>query len=168
MQRRLYNKFVTDSDVTYLILHNGLRAIIDTADKPLISNYYWRHHHRGYVRTELVVDSHKQRIKLHRLIMQVTDPRIHVDHRNHNPLDCRRQNLRIASPADNARNRSSVIHKGIKKRYTDKYGMRYQARIEYNGNYIHLGTFDSIESAALAYNKAAITLFGEFACLNKL
>jgi hypothetical protein len=48
------------------------------------------------------------------------------------------------------------MYKGITK---DKTG--WTARII-------LGTFSTPEEAALAYNKAAIQFFGEFACLNEV
>lgn len=48
-----------------------------------------------------------------------------------------------------------------------KKGKRYEANITIKGEHKYLGSFNSEIDAALAYNKASIEAYGEFANLNK-
>jgi hypothetical protein len=45
---------------------------------------------------------------------------------------------------------------------------KYQANIKYQKKQMNLGTYETIDEAAHAYNKKAIELFGEFAVLNPI
>lgn len=90
-----------------------------------------------------------------------------LDHINFDRKDNRIANLRIASVADNQRNRAvqSNSTTGIKGVTGQKSGT-YIAKISLNKRQIHLGSFKDSDEAAHAYNKAAILLHGEFARLN--
>jgi len=46
-------------------------------------------------------------IKMHRFIMQVTDPNVLIDHKNRDGLDNRKHNLRIATNKQNQTNTKS-------------------------------------------------------------
>jgi hypothetical protein len=100
--------------------------------------------------------------KLHRLILKAPDG-VEVDHINGNALDNRRQNLRLATHAENMHNRVGTNDlKGVRRK-----GKRYYASIEMDGRFIHCGVYDTPEEAARAYDRKAIELFGEFACTNE-
>jgi hypothetical protein len=45
---------------------------------------------------------------------------------------------------------------------------RFSAALTHNGRHIYLGTYDTQEEAALAYNKKKVELHGEFVNLNQL
>lgn len=94
-------------------------------------------------------------------------PKATIDHRNHDKQDNRIANLRDATAADNQRHRRGMVNKPLQLK-----GVRlhrsgaFQARITYEGARRSLGTYETADEAAHAYNKAAIDVFGEFAVLN--
>lgn len=91
-----------------------------------------------------------------------------VDHENRNQLDDRIENLRAATHSENSRNRTS--HKNSSSKYLGvswfKNYQKWKACIEVNDSGIFLGNFELESDAALAYNKAAVKYFKEFANLN--
>ena len=91
-----------------------------------------------------------------------------VDHRNHNKLDNRRENIRIATPAQNLANskaRGTSGFKGVSVT-SDVKGKPYQAKIKSNGKTQYLGHFSTPEEAHEAYCVAATKAHGEFARFN--
>ena len=90
-----------------------------------------------------------------------------IDHINHNGLDNRKANLRLATFAQNARNsrmrRNRSGYKGVC--FANDRG-KYRAVIWHDNTRIHLGYFNSPISAALEYDRAAKKYHGEFAVLN--
>lgn len=105
---------------------------------------------------------------MHRLILGLTDPKIEVDHKDHNGLNNQRRNFRITKRIFNCRNRrkykaGTSIYKGV----TINSGA-FVARITANQIVYNLGRFDNERDAAIAYNKGAITHHGEYAHLNKI
>lgn len=115
----------------------------------------------------------KVRLKAHHIVwaMHMGEyPSMQVDHINRNKLDNRIENLRLATPSNNAANCSCV------KERTSKYlGVSWKeankawvAQISKNYKRKHLGLFDSEVDAAIAYNKAAVEIHGEFANINEV
>ena len=101
---------------------------------------------------------------MHRFILDLTDSNIIVDHKNRNPLDNRRKNLRQCSPKENSRNltaskrnTSGYLGVGI-----TKHG-KYRARIMVNRKEIRLGNYDRLEDAIKARQEAEKKYFKEFA-----
>ena len=84
-------------------------------------------------------------------------PSQHIDHINGIRDDNRIENLRIATPSDNAMNRrpnngkSSKLPHGV----SVKKNGRFFAQIQKDGRNHHLGYFGTPEEAAEAYNTAA-------------
>lgn len=93
---------------------------------------------------------HKQ--YLHRVLLNVTDSRIIVDHRNNNGLDNRRDNLRKTNKMGNAlnmrvnKNKKSGLPKGVYKERGE-----YKAQIKHGHINRYLGHFKTVEDAERAY-----------------
>jgi hypothetical protein len=88
-----------------------------------------------------------------------------LDHDSNVRSDNRIANLRLATHAQNARNRKRRRDNetGFKGVHLRKDTGRYRATITLSGCDIALGNFDSADEAASAYASAASRLFGEFA-----
>ncbi len=111
---------------------------------------------------------------MHRMILDVSQSNIFVDHKNHNPLDNRRENIRVCSLKENCKNKKP---RGASKYLGVTVGMCYQSNGTVSGPYIraairtnskrlYLGYFKTEEDAARAYDEAAKVYHGEFANLN--
>jgi AP2 domain/HNH endonuclease len=150
----------------------GRPYLIDAEDWPRISGFKWSVSSDGGTRMYVSTRIEGKKIYLHRVLLEA--PHDHkVDHRNGNPLDNRKANLRLATHQQNMFNcgkRSTYKGKPTASTFKgvtwDKSCGRYRARIKKNGIYHYLGHFDEPRKAALAYDHAALEMFGEFAWTN--
>ena len=153
-------------------LTRGKIALVDDSDYEWLNQWKWYASPSGklfYAERMLPRGSGKrQRIKMHQAIMGMKG----VDHKNGNGCDNQRGNMRTCTHQQNCMNRRKQAgcafkHKGVfhdRRRKTRPYGS--QIRINYKLRF--LGYFATQEESALAYNKAATKLFGEFARINIL
>lgn len=157
-----------------ILLTQGKIALVDDEDYELISKYCWWPHKfktNTYARTESKgPDGRIKYIKMHQLILPAT-PGLMCDHKNRNGLDNRRENLRLATPAENCRNsrrrnKRSVGYKGVCWSSAGLRRKRWVARIIVENRQIFLGYFRSAVTAAKAYDRAARKYFDEFAKTN--
>ena len=148
-------------------LKNGGFAIVDDADYELVSRFNWGRSlvpwALNYVTGYALADNGVYYSNLHRFLLQAPE-RVKVDHINRNPLDNRRSNLRLATDSQSAQNRPSWGKSGFKGVY--KNHKRWSASIQIDKKAHHLGTFDTPEDAARAYDKAARELYGPHAFVN--
>ena len=103
-------------------------------------------------------------IKMHRLILGLTNPKILVDHINHDGLNNQRNNLRAVNhQQNNVNRRSRGVYKylGVSFQYNS-----WRGRVKFNGKSFHTPPFKSEEDAARARDILAKKLHGEFANLN--
>jgi hypothetical protein len=148
-------------------LTQGKWAKIDLADLPMVMFNCWLRDRLGYAYR---VGPRKQKILMHRVIMGLPPGRVpEVDHKNGNPLDNRRSNLRIATRSQQGANqRTSRRLYGLKGVHWDKEARKWKVEIRINGKLRNLGRFalgDEVE-AARAYDRAAVEAWGEFALIN--
>lgn len=149
----------------------GVKFIVqfDECDKSIVCQYKWHvsSEKYPYARHTFINKFGKhEHILLHRLILGVECRSIVVDHKDWNTLNNKRDNIRICTPSENGKNRRAFgksKYMGVcKSTGRDKW----QATIKANGKYKMLGRFDTEESAAKMYDKAAKLYHGEFANLN--
>lgn len=112
---------------------------------------------RVYAKKDYFTVRHNNKsVKLHRWIMNITDKNIHVDHRNGNTLDNRRDNLRLCTNKQNTQN------KRVKGYYWDKSHKKYRTSIRIDGKLKCLGRYNTPEEAQKVYRKAHAEAFGEY------
>ena len=150
----------------FIELTRGYRAVVDVADYEVLAGYKWRVlvQARGCY---AVRHAGKRMVYMHREIMDCPAG-LCCDHINHDGLDNRRANLRLASYSQNTANQRpragcSSAYKGVT---LDYHARKWKAQIMHNRQGIHIGVYDFEIDAAIAYDDVAIDLFGEFACLN--
>jgi hypothetical protein len=143
-------------------------AKVDDDDFERVSVYRWKmrgHGGRKVPTRRVRKGTGRLHIKMHREIMSAP-PNRDVDHINGDVLDNQKSNLRLATRAQNCRNRHTVkAASGYKGVYKLRSG-RWIVKIRRDYKAYGCGTFDSPEEAARAYDAKAVELFGEFACTN--
>jgi hypothetical protein len=152
-------------------LTKGYVAQVDDEDYEWLSQYKWQanDYHKNHVIAKGQING--RYTQMHRLILGLTDPTIICDHIDNNSLNNQRSNLRPAT-----RHQNTMNSRKLQGNTTSKYkGVSFHARprrwvaaIIPNGKKIQIGTYLTEIEAAIAYNKAAIKYFGEYAWLNKI
>ena len=152
--------------IRLLPLSKGKFAIVDSDDYEELNKVKWYvQKSEGYY---AICRRGGKTLWMHRVIMNAPEDK-KVDHRNHNGLDNRRENLRLANNSENNRNRRKMRgrftskYKGV---FWDKNRKKWLARIYVNGKLKHIGCFDDEIEAAKAYDEAAKKYHGRFGCLN--
>jgi hypothetical protein len=145
-----------DRDWVEIELSKDRWAKVDLADLGLVIGWCWQCISSGYAYRS---DPERQRsVPMHREILGLPDddPR-DVDHINHDKLDNRRANLRIATRSQNMgnmrRNQHSSQYRGV-----SRLRQKWMARI--NGQHSrYLGWYESEIEAAYAYDAVAKETF---------
>jgi hypothetical protein len=162
-----------DQSYRLIPLTRGQNAIVDVQDFEWLSKWNWFAHwsessgtfyaeRREAKESAPSGKSPQMQVKMHRVILNC-GPCEEADHRNHNGLDNRRENLRRCTKTQNSQNRRCYKSSKSRRRGVYPYGNRWQAAIQSNGVRKRLGIFDSIEDAAAAYREAAFLLHKQFA-----
>ncbi len=97
-------------------------------------------------------------------------PQDQIDHINQIKSDNRWCNLRECDRSQNQANtkKRSDNTSGYKGVTWSKKDKKWYSQTHIKGKHLHLGVFKCKHQAAIAYNKKAMELFGEFAHLNKI
>ena len=145
-------------------LSNGALALVDMADRHLVSEYRW---HPGGTKNGYAIARVKgANVYLHRLIMGAgTDDM--VDHIDGDPLNCLRSNLRYVTRSQNAANLSCTKNQtGYRGVAYFPERVRYQARVMCKGATFRGPYRKNAEEAAQDFDSMARGIFGEHATYN--
>ncbi len=151
-------------------LTKGQVSLVDASDFDWLNRWKWRatwaNNTQSFYATRYARQAENcgSVVSMHRAILELGygDKR-QGDHINHDTLDNRRSNLRLATQSQNMHNKRvySNNRTGLKGVSAD-HG-RYKARIKTNGTIITLGWSDTAEGAHALYREACVKYFGEFA-----
>lgn len=157
-------------------LNHGRVTVVDDEDFELLSQHKWFAHRgnnrhtwyacRGVYFRDAQGIRRRQTQLMHRVILAAPDG-VLVDHQDGDGLNNRRENIRLATDAQNSSNRHLPI--GTSKFLGvcwNKKSSKWQASIKKHDRSTYLGMFEKEEDAARAYDAAATRIHGEFACLN--
>jgi len=142
--------------------------------KSLVSNKILtrNENNKEYRKIVLCVNRKKKYFSASRLVANAFIPNPEnkqiVDHINGIRYDNRVCNLRWATYSENSRNSKSNDKSSSKYRGVSKYRNKWRVTIDLDKKQYHLGYFSCEKEAALAYNKKAKELFGDFISLNKI
>ena len=160
-----------------IYLTQGQKTIVDKDDYEFLSKHKWcaiyskkRGDYVAVTRTECI-NCKKRTVYMHREIMRPLK-NLHIDHINHNPLDNRKNNLRICTPTENQWNRKGANKNNNTSNYKgicyDLYHKSWKSSIGYHNKSLHIGYFKNKNEAVVAYNQVAIEKYGNYACLNTI
>lgn len=161
------NKYKIDGDITTIYIrsktYGDFQVLIDTEDLPKVkkaSSWYvnWSIKPKSFYVVGCFIDKNGKQTRrhLHRLVLDIDDPKQLVDHINHNTLDNRKSKLRVVTSGENMQN--GKIKKNNTSGFTgvswDEKSKKWRAHIKVNRKSKDLGRFDDIEEAKLARIKA--------------
>lgn len=154
--------------------YGTFEVLVDDENFEELNQFKWgvkKDPYNFYAIREIKVNNKRHGISMHRFIMGLKrEDTTVVDHKNHNGLDNRKENLRIVTRLENSQN--STSRKNSSSKFLGvgwhKQHNKWQSRIQVNKKNIHLGYYEKEINAAASYNNAAIIHFGEFANLNQI
>lgn len=160
---------------------------VDEKHFDVLNEHTWHVDANGYAVTTKYIRSRKESketglprkkfIKMHRLVYELEHDvtlttKEHIDHINRDRIDNRIENIRVDLQGNG--DGINQINQGLRSDNTSGYkGVflrkrtgRWESSVSYKGKKKWLGSFDSKEEAAVAYNEKVIELHGEDVYLN--
>lgn len=154
------NKYEINGDIIVIKTNTNQDIIIDKEDYKKICSYHWYIDNHGYAVTSNTSCEYNL---MHRLIL-LADDNVVIDHRDGNPLNNTKNNLRICTQAENNYNKSMQPFNtsGVTGVSYDQSRNKWTAQIGYKGKIIHLGRFTNFNDAVKARKEAEEKYFGEY------
>jgi hypothetical protein len=147
-----------EEQMPIILLTRHKEAIVDEVDYKKQAQHLWCYTTSGYAYRRQV-----GLIFLHVEIakdMEIWIPGQEVDHKNLNPLDCQRHNLR---PATRKQNKANIHALGGTSEYRgvswDSTRRKWLCQIKTNKSNFRLGEFDCEHCAAQEWNRVAVNVF---------
>lgn len=134
-------RIVSNGEASYILVNRGgkdYQCWISESDVELLKeiNYRWGMTPSGYVFTTIK----KKQIYIHRFLLNTAENE-EVDHDDNNPLNNRRENLKIVSSGQNAQNRPaliSVIPQREKPAFVSRAGRKNQRTMWIDGDTVKI------------------------------
>jgi HNH endonuclease len=147
------------------LVNSSRVACVDDEDFDRLVIYRW-YLTKGYARRNSYVSGRTVNVPMQNMVLAVPVG-FEADHIDFDTLNNTRANLRICTRGQNqAAKRKFTGSSSFKGVYFDKTKGRWRAIIQRDGIENHIGYFRSEIDAALAYDKRAAVVHGEFARLN--
>jgi len=146
------------------------RAIIDIDDVEIVSKYKWYLKDGKYIRTHINTNGKDYKTGIHRILMNVVENKnVVIDHIDRNPLNNKRENLRITTQAKNSINKSiqSNNTSGVTGVVWNSANRNWNAQIKLNRKNINLGVYKNFDDAVKARQDGELKYFGEFNPINR-
>ena len=160
-----YSELRSDEYGSYYVgftTNTNKEFFVDEDDYDKIKNYCWVEHvlTNGYHSLEARDRETNKNIRMHWVIVGKQ-----YDHKDRNPLNNRKYNLRQATQRDNVRNISMQRNNtsGVMGVFWHKKNQTWMAKIGVNEKLIYLGSFINKEDAIRVRLNAELKYFGEFA-----
>jgi hypothetical protein len=164
-KRNKYSERLCDEHGEYYIgwtTNTNREFYVDADDYDKIKDHCWTEHiiQGGYCALEAREEDTNKAIRMHYLIVGKN-----FDHKDRNPFNNRKYNLREPGACGNAQNHSlrKDNSTGVSGVNFDKRSGCYTSRIQSNKKRILLGRFSSLDDAIRARLEAEIKYYGEFA-----
>lgn len=137
---------------------NGKFFYFDLEDYEIIKNYNWYIDTKGYVKTS------NPDLRMHRLVLGISDSSIMIDHIYHKKYDNRKSQLRVVTNSQNQMNRGIPIHNqtGFRGVSWHKRKNAWISQIGLDGKLKYLGIFKDFNDAIKARLDAERYYFGEY------
>jgi len=153
-------------DIAMIPLTKGEYAYVDAEKYDLVAGRNWHLvSTKGKFYAATITPKPGNRLAktyLHRIVLGA-DSGDEVDHINNNGLDNRIDNLRIVTSFQNRQNRAKQKNNtsGAPCVYWSKKSRKWFGELQFNGEKLHLGYFDTVDSAFDAVVKRKLLLYGE-------
>jgi len=141
-------------------------AMVDIEDREKVLKHKWYLSKKGYVTSRIRKKNETKGnlIYLHHFILERKD---NTDHKDRNPLNNCKDNLRNCTRSQNSCNK--VAREGTSKfKCVWRYGEKYIVYVRYEGKRIYGGEFDSEIKAAKKANELMLKYHKEFSVLNEV